>query len=258
MRKRMEQDDKFQESVQGLTEPTEHTSQECVQGHNVDKKIPGSISNPNPHIHARLPPPLLQQLPSDQKTATTQNPTSGQTILVESMAELLKAQTQMLATQAQAASIQSLPALTPFTREESQSQLFDEDFDHWLKSFEERALVARWTAEQKLCQLKAHLKKTALQMLRLLSQSSNKSSTNLRSQKSSQDLAPQTFVNITFRGNRPIRAGSQRGQANNQPFRGGSFICRGPHLQKCALTALYPLRSRQVMLFDPLFAPTSY
>ena len=86
------------------------------------------------------------------------------------MTELLKAQTQMLAAQAQAASIQSLPALAPFTGEESQTQLFDEDFDHWLKSFEERAYVARWTAEQKLCQLKAHLKKTALQMFRLLSE----------------------------------------------------------------------------------------
>ena len=76
----------------------------------------------------------------------------------------------MLAAQAQAASIQSLPALAPFTGEESQSQLFDEDFDHWLKSFEERAFIAGWTAEQKLRQLKAHLKKTALQMFRLLSE----------------------------------------------------------------------------------------
>ena len=95
------------------------------------------------------------------------------------MTELLKAQMQMLAAQAQAASIQSLPALAPFTGEESQSQLFDEDFDHWLKSFEERAFIAGWTAEQKLRQLKAHLKKTALQMFRLLSEDERSPMTKL-------------------------------------------------------------------------------
>ena len=71
-------------------------------------------------------------MPSDQTIATTQTPAtpaSGQTFLVQSMAELLKVQTQMLAAHAQAASVQSLPALTPFTGEESQSHLFDEDFD---------------------------------------------------------------------------------------------------------------------------------
>ena len=89
-------------------------------------------------MHMQLPPPLLQQFQSDQTINASENPPAGgQTFLVQSMTELLKAQTQMLAAQAQAASIQSLPALAPFTREESQTQLFDEDFDHWLKSFEE-------------------------------------------------------------------------------------------------------------------------
>lgn len=75
------------------------------------------------------------------------------------MAGLLKAQTQMLA-----APVQSLSTRTPFTGEESQ------DFDNWLKSFEERAFAAGWTAEQKPSQLKAYLKKTALQIFRLLSE----------------------------------------------------------------------------------------
>ena len=128
-------DNRSQETVQEHAEQTEERFPEYVQGHTVDKKIPVSISisNPNPHMHMQLPPPLLQQLPSDQTIATTQmqnSPASGQTFLVQSMAELLKAQTQMLAAQAQAASVQSLPALTPFTGEESQSQLFDEDFDY--------------------------------------------------------------------------------------------------------------------------------
>ena len=80
------------------------------------------------------------------------------------MSELLNAQTEMLAVQAQAASIQSLPSLPALTGEESQTQLFDEDFDHWLKSFEERAKVAKWMDDQKLYQLKAHLTTTALQL----------------------------------------------------------------------------------------------
>ena len=312
----------------------------------------------------QLPPPLLQQVPSDQTITTLQNmPASGQASLVQSMTELLKAQTQMLAAQAQAASVQGLPALTPFTGEESQSQLFDEDFDHWLKSFEERTFVARWTAEQKLCQLKAHLNKTALQMFRLLSederstydkavqalrkrfkpidieelrgiefnqkmqqdesieqlgielqnlgrkafpqmnekeldrllkgrffqalnskwqrklaapkpnetfnelydrartlekhekqisataaiksdaksssdrskqpQGANKSSTTFKNQKSLRDQAPPpTTVTRGFRSNRPTGAGSQRGQAYSQPYRGGCFLCGGPHLAR--------------------------
>ena len=354
------------ESVQGHTEQTKDRFQECVQGHNVDNKIPVSVSmsNPNPHMHMQLPPPLLQQVPSDQTITTLQNmPASGQASLVQSMTELLKAQTQMLAAQAQAASVQGLPALTPFTGEESQSQLFDEDFDHWLKSFEERAFVARWTAEQKLCQLKAHLNKTALQMFRLLSederstydkavqalrkrfkpidieelrgiefnqkmqqdesieqlgielqnlgrkafpqmnekeldrllkgrffqalnskwqrklaapkpnetfnelydrartlekhekqisataaiksdaksssdrskqpQGANKSSTTFKNQKSLRDQAPPpTTVTRGFRSNRPTGAGSQRGQAYSQPYRGGCFLCGGPHLAR--------------------------
>ena len=38
-------------------------SQETVQGHNVDNKIPVHVSISNPHMHMQLPPPLLQRLP---------------------------------------------------------------------------------------------------------------------------------------------------------------------------------------------------
>ena len=67
-----------------------------------------------------IPPPLLHQVPSDQTIATIQNmPASGQASLVQSMTTLLKARTQMLAVQAQAASVPGLPTITPFTGEES-------------------------------------------------------------------------------------------------------------------------------------------
>ena len=66
-------------------------------------------------IHICICPPLLQPIPSDQQLTATKNaPAGGQTFLVQSMTELPKAQTQMLAAQAQTASVQSLPALTPF------------------------------------------------------------------------------------------------------------------------------------------------
>ena len=66
----------------------------------------------------------------------------------------------------------------------------------------------------------------------LIALSSHKAPTNFKSQKSSKDQAPQTFVNKGFKGNQPTGAGSQWGQAYNQPFRGGCFIYGGPHLAR--------------------------
>ena len=159
-------------AVQGQMCPPDpvqgHTNQSMtninVQRHS-SERIPVSTTNQS-KMHVQLPPPLIRMRPANE--AAADGSTHGQSVLVQSMAELLKAQTQMLSVQAQAASIQGLPSLPAFTGEESPMQLFDEDFDHWLKSFEERAKVAKWTNEQKLYQFKAHLKKTALQMFRLL------------------------------------------------------------------------------------------
>ena len=84
-------DNKSQESMQDHTEQVGDRFQESVQGHNIDK-IPVSVSNPQ--MHMQLPPPLLQELPSDQTMATLRDPPAGgQTFLVQSMTELLKAQT---------------------------------------------------------------------------------------------------------------------------------------------------------------------
>ena len=75
------------------------------------------------------------------------------------MTKLLQAHTEMMAAQAQAVTVQTLPPLTPFTGEESQNE--DDTFERWLERFEERANLAKWNDEQRLCQLKAHLVKTA-------------------------------------------------------------------------------------------------
>ena len=82
------------------------------------------------------------------------------------MTKLLQAQTQMLAAQAQAVTVQTLPPLTRYNGEESQNE--DNTFDRWIERFEERACLAKWNDEQKLYQLKAHLEKTAQQVFEMM------------------------------------------------------------------------------------------
>ena len=36
----------------------------------------------------------------------------------------------------------------------------DDKFDRWIELFEERAQLAKWSKEHRLCQLKVHLEKT--------------------------------------------------------------------------------------------------
>ena len=82
----------------------------------------------------------------------------------EMITRLFEAQTQLFAAQVQAA---TLPPLTNF---EGQNAADDDDgFERWLEKFEERAKLAKWTDEVKLCQLKLHLVKTADQVFRALS-----------------------------------------------------------------------------------------
>ena len=81
----------------------------------------------------------------------------------EMITRLFEAQTQLFAAQVQAA---TLPPLTNF---EGQNAADDDDgFERWLEKFEERAKLAKWTDEVKLCQLKLHLVKTADQVFRAL------------------------------------------------------------------------------------------
>ena len=60
------------------------------------------------------------------------------------MTKLLQAQTQILAAQAQAVTVQT-PPLTRFNGEESQDE--DHPFDRWIKRFEEQAHLAKWNEE---------------------------------------------------------------------------------------------------------------
>ena len=107
------------------------------------------------------PPPLLPQ-------ASLLSCGAEQPNIVQSMAKLLQAQTEMLSAQAHAVALQSLPALPHFAGQDVDSTTDEDSFDRWLEQFEERGRLAGWTSEQQLCQLKAHLEKTALQVFRML------------------------------------------------------------------------------------------
>ena len=90
---------------------------------------------------------------------------TGQTELMHSVTDLIRAQTRAMIAQAQVASLQSLPPLPCYSGEGNQGD--DEGIDRWLEQFEERACLAGWADETKLCQLKLHLEKTAAQAFKM-------------------------------------------------------------------------------------------
>ena len=78
------------------------------------------------------------------------NPNQGQDGLVQSMAQLMQVQTNMLTAHAQAVAMQNLPALSPFTGEDPQGN--EDNFKKWLELLEEMGRFAQWSMEQHLCQ----------------------------------------------------------------------------------------------------------
>ena len=84
-----------------------------------------------------------------------------ETELVQSVAKFIQAQTDMMAAQTRVMAAQSLPPLPHFSGE---GNLVGEDsFERWVEHFEERAMVAGWTGEERKYRLKMHLDKTAFQ-----------------------------------------------------------------------------------------------
>ena len=100
------------------------------------------------------------------RAATERTDPAGHLELIKSFEKVMEAQTKMLAAQANAMTVQSFPPLPLFTGEDIKSE-YDE-FDHWLKRFEERAKLAAWTDEQKFGQLKLHLGGYALRVFDVL------------------------------------------------------------------------------------------
>ena len=73
----------------------------------------------------------------------------------EMIVKLFETQSQ-IAAQVQAA---TLPSLASFDGQIDSDEL---EFERWLERFEERARLAKWTQETKLCQLKLHLSNSTL------------------------------------------------------------------------------------------------
>ena len=94
-------------------------------------------------------------------TAPIPAPTVSDPLNAE-LIRLLEAQSQALVAQAQAAALPVLPVF------DGETQVGEDDFEHWKENFQERAILMKWTDETKLCQLKLHLTKTAAEVFRVL------------------------------------------------------------------------------------------
>ena len=81
---------------------------------------------------------------------------------VEMMVKLFETQSQLIAAQVKDATL--LP-LAGFNEQSDRDKL---EFERWLERFEDRARLAKWTEETKLCQLKLHLSKVADQAFQML------------------------------------------------------------------------------------------
>ena len=81
----------------------------------------------------------------------------------EMIVKLFETQSQLLAAQMQAAT------LLPLVSFDGQCDSNEMEFERWLERFKERARLAKWTEETKLCQLKLHLSKVVDQTFQMLS-----------------------------------------------------------------------------------------
>ena len=149
--------------------------------HNMHLGVPSPGGGGGVEMQEVGPPPLLSVVPrreqhfqnADAAVNLETNANPGQHGLVQSMAQLMQAQTNMLTAHAQAVAMQNLPALPSFSGEGPQGD--EDNFEKWLELLEERGRLAQWSKEQHLCQLRAHLTKTAQQIFRMLTEEECKS-----------------------------------------------------------------------------------
>ena len=107
----------------------------------------------------------LERERDDLRTRVESEP-GGHTEMMRSFDKFIQAQTKMMQAQANAVAVQSFPPLPMFTGEDIDSD--EKRFDKWLERFEERAVLAGWTDEQRFHQFKFHLSQSALHVFRLL------------------------------------------------------------------------------------------
>ena len=89
-----------------------------------------------------------------------------ETSLMQSLAQLVKSHTDMVAALTRAMSVQTFPRMPHFSGERIQSG--EDGFERWSERFEERAKLVGWSEEHKKYQLSILLDKNAYQTYRLL------------------------------------------------------------------------------------------
>ena len=109
--------------------------------------------------------------PSGESSSTTSDSggagfATGGDSLMQSLAQLVKTQTDMVAAQTRAMSAQTLPPMPHFSGEGNQSG--EDSFERWLKQFKERAKLVGWSEDHKKYHLKMLLDKNAFQAYCLL------------------------------------------------------------------------------------------
>ena len=104
--------------------------------------------------------------------SSQRNTSDSDSVLMQSMNKLIKAQSDMLTVQTQAVAIPGLPPLKKFSGDVIDSE--EDSFEKWLELLEERAHLAGWTEQHKLYQLKVHLESNALQFFRILPKETQK------------------------------------------------------------------------------------
>ena len=122
------------------------------------------LQEQNEELHGRL-----KEGPGSVATTTPTKSSEDQAELLKCFQKMLEMQSKMLATQANAVAVQNFPPLPSFTGEDIKGE--QDEFEHWIKRFEERARLASWSDEQKFSQFKLHLGGYALRVFNILDSS---------------------------------------------------------------------------------------
>lgn len=148
----------------------------ALRGETVENESIGTKSDDEARTTEDVPLPLLGRGVTPERSAsepvTPVPPTSvavvdppiamaeGESLLVTTMTQLLKAHTEAIAAQTQATAAQHLPPIKPYAGEGKQAE--EDAFDSGLEQ------IAGWSAKQQVHQLKLLLEKTALRIFQAL------------------------------------------------------------------------------------------
>ena len=134
-----------------------------------DAKASPSGKTPDKHEEGSMPSGEGSTSVEPTKSAPMVD-SSTEGTLAQSVAKFFQIQTDILSAQTKAMAAQSLPPPPPLKHFCGEGSLVgDESFDSWLEQFEERAVLAGWSNDDRKYRLKMHLDKTAFHAYQSLS-----------------------------------------------------------------------------------------